>query len=53
MSIVAVFEFATGILNIWMHDPAAVTDGVAGLDARYGERFLLGLEQRVSGRTLA
>jgi probable F420-dependent oxidoreductase len=33
----------TGILNIWMHDPAAVTDGVAGLDARYGERFLLGL----------
>ena len=30
---------ATGILNIWMHDPADVASGVAAL----GPRFLLGL----------
>ncbi len=30
---------ATGILNIWMHDPAAVASGAAAL----GPRFLLGL----------
>ena len=34
---------ATGILNIWMHDPADVADGCAGLLARFGPRFLLGL----------
>ena len=34
---------ATGILNIWMHDPAAVTAGVAALDRAHGERLLLGL----------
>jgi len=34
---------ATGILNIWMHDAAAITAGVAALDAAHGVRFLLGL----------
>jgi probable F420-dependent oxidoreductase len=34
---------ATGILNIWMHDPAAVAAGHAGLVARFGPRFMLGL----------
>jgi probable F420-dependent oxidoreductase len=35
--------FATGILNIWMHDPAAVARGHADLVARFGARFMLGL----------
>ncbi|HLW95206.1 MAG TPA: LLM class F420-dependent oxidoreductase [Solirubrobacteraceae bacterium] len=34
---------ATGILNIWMHDPAQVSAGVAALTRAHGERFLLGL----------
>jgi len=34
---------ATGILNLWMHEPAAVAAGYAGLTAAYGERFLLGI----------
>jgi probable F420-dependent oxidoreductase len=34
---------ATGILNIWMHDPAAVAKGHADLVARFGPRFMLGL----------
>ncbi len=34
---------ATGILNIWMHDPAAVASGYADLAARFGPRFVLGL----------
>src|ERR1700704_779013 len=34
---------ATGILNIWMHDPAAVASGHADLVARFGPRFMLGL----------
>jgi probable F420-dependent oxidoreductase len=34
---------ATGILNIWAHDPAEVARGHAGLTARFGPRFLLGL----------
>ena len=34
---------ATGILNIWMHEAAAVTDGVAALRREHGPRFLLGL----------
>jgi probable F420-dependent oxidoreductase len=34
---------ATGILNIWMHDPAQVTAGVGALERAHGERFLLGL----------
>jgi probable F420-dependent oxidoreductase len=34
----------TGVLNIWMHDPADVARGCAGLVARFGSaRFLLGL----------
>ena len=35
--------FATGILNIWLHDPAEVASGHADLMARFGPRFLLGL----------
>ncbi|HEY1325183.1 MAG TPA: LLM class F420-dependent oxidoreductase [Streptosporangiaceae bacterium] len=35
--------FATGILNIWLHDPAEVASGHARLVARFGPRFLLGL----------
>lgn len=34
---------ATGILNIWMHDPAEVARGRADIVARFGPRFLLGL----------
>jgi probable F420-dependent oxidoreductase len=34
---------ATGIVNIWMHDPAAVASGHADLVARFGPRFMLGL----------
>jgi probable F420-dependent oxidoreductase len=35
--------FATGILNIWMHDPAEVASRRERLVARFGPRFLLGL----------
>ena len=35
--------FATGVLNIWMHDPAEVASRHASLVARFGPRFLLGL----------
>jgi probable F420-dependent oxidoreductase len=34
---------ATGILNIWMHEPADVATGHAALTAAYPGRFLLGL----------
>jgi len=34
---------ATGVLNIWMHDPAEVASRRAGLVSRFGPRFLLGL----------
>lgn len=34
---------ATGVLNIWMHDPAEVASRRAGIVARFGPRFLLGL----------
>ncbi len=34
---------ATGILNVWMHDAAEVARGHAQIDARYPDRFLLGL----------
>jgi|tagenome__1003787_1003787.scaffolds.fasta_scaffold20721394_2 probable F420-dependent oxidoreductase len=34
---------ATGILNVWQHDPAAVADGYAELDADFPGRFLLGI----------
>ena len=34
---------ATGILNIWMHDPADVAAGHAELDRTHPDRFLLGL----------
>jgi alkanesulfonate monooxygenase SsuD/methylene tetrahydromethanopterin reductase-like flavin-dependent oxidoreductase (luciferase family) len=34
---------ATGILNIWMHDPADVARGCADIVTRFGSRFLLGL----------
>jgi probable F420-dependent oxidoreductase len=34
---------ATGVLNIWMHDPADVAGRRADLLARFGPRFLLGL----------
>ena len=35
--------FATGVLNIWMHDPAGVASRRASLVARFGPRLLLGL----------
>jgi probable F420-dependent oxidoreductase len=34
---------ATGILNIWMHDPAEVAGTVHALQARFDSRLLLGL----------
>lgn len=34
---------ATGVLNIWMHDPAEVASRHADIRARFGPRFLLGL----------
>jgi probable F420-dependent oxidoreductase len=34
---------ATGILNLWMHEPADVAASYASLTETYGERFLLGI----------
>lgn len=34
---------ATGILNLWMHEPAKVAASYAQLTAAHGERFLLGI----------
>ncbi len=34
---------ATGILNVWMHDAAAVAEAHAALDEAHAGRFLLGL----------
>jgi probable F420-dependent oxidoreductase len=34
---------ATGILNVWRHDPADVAAGHARLRGAYGDRFLLGV----------
>ena len=34
---------ATGILNLWMHEPADVAARYAELTAAHGERFLLGI----------
>ncbi len=34
---------ATGILNLWMHDPVEVADRYATLTETHGERFLLGI----------
>jgi probable F420-dependent oxidoreductase len=34
---------ATGILNLWMHEPADVAASYAALTAKHGERFLLGI----------
>lgn len=34
---------ATGILNLWMHEPSDVAAGYAALTAKHGERFLLGI----------
>ncbi|GAB3006218.1 LLM class F420-dependent oxidoreductase [Mycobacterium bourgelatii] len=34
---------ATGILNIWMHEPAEAAASFAGLTADHGDRFLLGI----------
>ena len=34
---------ATGILNLWMHDPSDVAASYASLTATHGERFLLGI----------
>ena len=34
---------ATGILNLWMHEPADVAGAYAALTAKHGERFLLGI----------
>jgi probable F420-dependent oxidoreductase len=35
--------FATGVLNIWLNDPAEVASKRASLAARFGPRLLLGL----------
>lgn len=34
---------ATGILNLWMHEPADVAASYASLSASHGDRFLLGI----------
>ncbi|MGZ5395032.1 MAG: LLM class F420-dependent oxidoreductase [Mycobacterium sp.] len=34
---------ATGILNLWMHEPADVAAAYASLSVKHGERFLLGI----------
>ncbi|ONH61902.1 LLM class F420-dependent oxidoreductase [Frankia sp. CcI49] len=34
---------ATGILNLWMHDPVDVAAGFAALTAAHGDRFLMGI----------
>ncbi len=34
---------ATGILNLWMNEPAAVASSHASLTAAHGDRFLLGI----------
>ena len=34
---------ATGILNLWMNEPADVAASFASLSATYGDRFLLGI----------
>jgi probable F420-dependent oxidoreductase len=34
---------ATGVLNLWIHDPAQVAAGYADLRAAYSDRFLLGI----------
>ena len=34
---------ATGVLNIWMHEPADVAAHLAGWDAAWRDRFILGL----------
>ena len=34
---------ATGIVNIWRHDPAEVAAITSGLEQKHGSRFLLGL----------
>jgi probable F420-dependent oxidoreductase len=34
---------ATGILNLWMHEPSEVAARYASLTKTYGERFLLGI----------
>src|SRR5579884_1302513 len=34
---------ATGILNLWMHEPGDVADSYASLTAEHGDRFLLGI----------
>jgi probable F420-dependent oxidoreductase len=34
---------ATGILNLWMHEPSDVAAGYASLTATHGDRFLLGI----------
>jgi alkanesulfonate monooxygenase SsuD/methylene tetrahydromethanopterin reductase-like flavin-dependent oxidoreductase (luciferase family) len=34
---------ATGILNLWMHEPTDVAASYASLTEKHGERFLLGI----------
>jgi probable F420-dependent oxidoreductase len=34
---------ATGILNLWMHEPSDIAAGYASLTKTHGERFLLGI----------
>jgi alkanesulfonate monooxygenase SsuD/methylene tetrahydromethanopterin reductase-like flavin-dependent oxidoreductase (luciferase family) len=34
---------ATGILNLWMHEPSDIASRYASLTAQHGDRFLLGI----------
>lgn len=34
---------ATGILNLWMHEPAEAVDGYASLNGDFPDRFLMGI----------
>lgn len=41
---------ATGILNIWMHDPVTVANGHADLVARFGSRRSRAPDSRAAGK---
>jgi len=44
---------ATGVLNIWMHEPAEVAAHLAGWDAGWRDRFVLGLGVSHSAQLVA
>ena len=43
LEVTSTLTVATGILNVWRHDPADVAAGHADLRREFGERFLLGV----------